>query len=105
MTPREGQVVTIFRNRLRGDAQPAYAEELEVVVALARALPGFVETKTFTADDGERCTVVTFADEASHATWRAHPRHRQAQRRAPEFYDAWSIAVGTTTYAAAGPRA
>ena len=101
MRPREGQVVTVVRNVLRPDAEPAYGEELAVVAALARASPGFVETKTFTADDGERCTVVTFADEASHRAWREHPRHREAQRRAPGFYAQWSIAVGSTTYAAA----
>ena len=103
--PALGQVVTVFRNRLRADAQPAYGDELAVVADLARSMPGFVETKTFTADDGERCTVVTFADADAHAAWRDHPRHRQAQRNGvARYYEAYSIAVGTTSYASAFER-
>lgn len=100
--PQVGQVVTVFRNRLRPEHATEYAAELEVVAALARAMPGFVETKTFTAEDGERCTVVTFADPASHAAWRDHPRHREAQRHGvASYYAEYSIAVGETTYASA----
>ncbi|GAA5155709.1 hypothetical protein GCM10023340_41680 [Nocardioides marinquilinus] len=105
MQPQVGQVVTVFRNRLREGARADYAAELEVVAALARSMPGFVETKTFTADDGERATVVTFADEASHRAWREHPRHRVAQRHGIEtYYREYSIAVGTTSYASAFTR-
>lgn len=98
--PRVGQVVTVFRNRLREDADPAYSDELAVVAALARDMPGFVETKTFVADDGERATLVTFADQDSQQAWRDHPRHRQAQRNGiRHYYQEYSIAVGATTYA------
>ncbi|WP_370248376.1 antibiotic biosynthesis monooxygenase [Nocardioides sp.] len=103
--PRQGQVVTVFRNRLDPAAQAAYREELDVVAALAREMPGFVESTTFTAEDGERATIVTFADAESHRAWRDHPRHRSAQRRGiAEFYTEYSIAVGTTEYAAAWSR-
>jgi heme-degrading monooxygenase HmoA len=103
--PREGQVVTVFRNRLRESAMDAYAAELEVVAALARSMPGFVETKTFVAEDGERATIVTFADPESHRAWREHPRHREAQRHGiDDYYAEYSIAVGTTSYASAFVR-
>lgn len=63
-------------------------------------MPGYVEHKGFTADDGERVTVVTFADPESHRAWRDHPEHREAQRRGIErYYTAYSIQVGTTTHA------
>ncbi|MEZ5096447.1 MAG: antibiotic biosynthesis monooxygenase [Nocardioides sp.] len=84
--PHVGQVVTVFRNRLRPDAHPAYGEELAEVVALAEAMPGFVATKTFVAEDGERCTVVTFTDRQCHNAWRDHPRHREAQRHGIASY-------------------
>lgn len=104
--PRAGQVVTVFRNRLRADAQPAYGDELAVVAALARSMPGFVETKTFVAEDGERATIVTFADPEAHRAWREHPRHREAQRHGiADYYEEYSIAVGETTYASAWRRA
>lgn len=103
--PREGQVVTVFRNRLREPAREAYAAELEVVSALARSMPGFIETKTFVSEDGERATVVTFADEETHRGWRDHPRHREAMRHgAADYYEEYSIAVGTTSYASAFRR-
>jgi len=98
--PLVGQVVTVFRNRLRPDHLDDYADELAVVVGLARAMPGFVETKTFVAEDGERCTVVTFADRAAHDAWRDHERHREAQRHGiASYYADYSIAVGETSYA------
>ncbi len=102
--PRLGQVVTVFRNRLRPEALEAYGEELAEVVQVARDLPGFVETKTFVAEDGERATIVTFADAASHRVWREHPRHRSAQRNGiAHYYSEYSIAVGETSYASAFP--
>lgn len=105
MEPCVGQVVTVFRNRVRPEARVAYDADLAVVAELARAMPGFVETKTFVADDGERATIVTFADEASHRAWRDHPRHRQAQRAGvAEYYEHYTIAVGTTSYASAFSR-
>jgi heme-degrading monooxygenase HmoA len=98
--PRTGQVVTVFRSRLRPEHEDAYRAELAEVAALARSMPGFVETKTFVAEDGERCTVVTFADRASHSGWRDHPRHREAQRNGvASYYAEYSIAVGETSHA------
>lgn len=103
--PLPGQVVTVFRNRLRESAREAYAAELEVVTSLARSMPGFIETKTFVAEDGERATVVTFADPETHGAWRDHPRHREAMRHGiDDYYDEYSIAVGTTSYASAFRR-
>ncbi len=105
MSPEVGQVVTVFRSRLRPDAD-AYADDAAQVSALARTMPGYVEHKTFTAADGERVTLVTFADRASHDAWRDHPEHRAAQRRGiADYYTAYSIQVGTTDYASAFPRA
>lgn len=104
-SPRVGQVVTVFRNRLRREHEGAYRDELAVVADLARSMPGFVETKTFVAEDGERATIVTFADAASHRGWRDHPRHREAQRNGiGEYYAEYSIAVGETSYASSFVR-
>ena len=102
MQPEQGQVVTVFRSRLRAEARDAYAEDAARIAALARSMPGYVEHKIFTAEDGERVTLVTFADEASHRGWRDHPEHRAAQRRGiAGYYETYSIQVGTTTYASA----
>ncbi len=80
--------------------------DARAVAALARTMPGYVEHKGFTADDGERVTLVTFADRPSHDAWRDHPEHRAAQRRGiTDYYETYSIQVGTTEYASAFPRA
>jgi hypothetical protein len=66
---------------------------------LFKALPHKLDAKTFTADDGERVTVVTFEDAESHRAWRDHPEHREAQRAGIDrFYTEYSIQVGTITY-------
>lgn len=90
-----GRIITIFRNRLRDDAVDAYHEYAPAMTRLARDMPGFVDAKTFVADDGERVTVVTFADRESHDAWRTHPVHEEAKRRGiEEFYAEYSIQVG-----------
>jgi heme-degrading monooxygenase HmoA len=89
-------VVTIFRSRLRDDANPLYGEWADRIDALARRMPGFVAIKRFDAADGERVSLVEFADQASHDAWRDHPEHRAAQRMGRErFYSAFRVQVCT----------
>ena len=59
------------------------------------ALPGFVDFKSFTAEDGERVSLVTFASPDAQRAWREDPRHRAAQERGRrEFYLEYSVQVG-----------
>ena len=61
---------------------------------LATDMPGFVGIKTFTADDGERVSIVEFESEETHAAWRNHLTHREAQRLGRErFYSEFRIQV------------
>ena len=93
------EVITVFRSRLRGEELPAYSQMSERMTDLVRAMPGFLDAKTFIAADGERVTIVTFADEHTQKAWREHPEHRAAQRLgADEFYENYSITVGAATY-------
>src|SRR3954447_16146275 len=98
MTFVAGQVVTVFRSRLRAGSQEECAETAARMDELARAMPGYVDHKAFTAADGERVTVVTFADRASHDAWRTHVEHRAAQRRGRDaFYETYSLQVAEVT--------
>jgi heme-degrading monooxygenase HmoA len=91
-----GQVVTVFRSRLMPDANPAYGEHAMLMGSLAQTMPGYVEHKSFTADDGERVTIVTFADRESHEAWRLQPDHVQAQRAGiATYYETYSLQVAT----------
>jgi heme-degrading monooxygenase HmoA len=57
-------------------------------------MPGLVDVKSFTADDGERVTLVTFADAETQRAWREHPDHRHAQQAGRDrFYAEYSIQV------------
>ena len=102
--PQPGQVVTVFRSRLRPDAD-GYPERAARMSALAREMPGYVEHKTFTAEDGERVTLVTFSDRPAHDAWGRHPEHREAQRAGVrDYYEEYSISVGTVERASAWRR-
>ncbi|MCW2600368.1 MAG: hypothetical protein JWM02_2197 [Frankiales bacterium] len=89
-----GQVVTVFRSRLRPDNREEYDDTAALMSSLAEQMPGYVEHKAFTAEDGERVTIVTFADRSSHEAWRTHAQHQVAQQRGREaFYTSYSLQV------------
>jgi heme-degrading monooxygenase HmoA len=80
-------IVTIFRSRLRPGVDDEYGPTAERMDVLAAAMPGYVSHKEFTAEDGERVTIVEFENEEALQAWRMHPEHREAQRRGRErFY-------------------
>jgi heme-degrading monooxygenase HmoA len=88
--------MTVFRSRLRSDAEAlGYHDVADDMERQARAMPGFLDFKTFTAGDGERVSLVTFDSIENHNRWRDHPAHRAAQRRGrTEFYAEYRITVG-----------
>jgi heme-degrading monooxygenase HmoA len=93
---RTGQVITVFRSRLRADANPQYAEHAAAMSELAPTMPGYVEHKTFTAEDGERLTVATFEDHVSQDAWRLQADHVAAQRAGiAEYYETYTLQVAT----------
>lgn len=74
-------ILTVFRLRLSTD--PAvlaeYSKTAPRMAEIAKATPGFISIKRFDADDGERVTIVEFADLASHELFVSNPEHRAAQ--------------------------
>ena len=91
-------IVILFRSKLTpaaGDDYIAMDAELETIV---RQNPGFVDVKSFKAEDGERLTVVWFRDEESLRTWREQERHRVAQKTGREkWYEYYKLEVATIT--------
>src|SRR6058998_2317926 len=86
-------IVVLFRSKLvdAPDGYDAMAAEME---DLARTMPGFVDVKAFKAEDGERLTVVRWANEETLKGWREHVRHRLAQRLGREqWYEYYKIDV------------
>ena len=94
----DGQVVTVFRSRLSGLADDEFHELADVILELAQAMPGYVDYKTFAAEDGERATLVTFADDESQRGWRTQVDHAAAQRAGRDrFYSDYNLQVCTCT--------
>ena len=81
-------IVVLFRSKLV-DAPGGYAEMAEEMESLAKTMPGFIDVKSYLADDGERLTVVRWKDEETMRQWREHARHRIAQKAGRERWYAY----------------
>jgi heme-degrading monooxygenase HmoA len=87
-------IVTVFRSRLRDGVEDEYEPLADAMSRIVSSMAGFVDQKFYVAPDGERVTIVRFADEASHRAWARHPDHLSAQRRGrEEFYSWFDISV------------
>ena len=88
-------IVVLFRSKLVPTASTdGYDEMAKEMDDLARTMPGFVDVKSFKAEDGERLTVVWWQDEETLRAWREQARHRVAQRTGRErWYDYYRMDV------------
>lgn len=87
-------IITIFRSRLDAAQADAYATMSKAMVKLVDTMPGLIAYKTFEAKDGERVTIVEFANEESHNAWRDHPAHRKAMELGKTtFYEEYKVQV------------
>lgn len=87
-------IVTVFRSRLRDENRDAYAAVATRMSELAQAMPGYVAHKSFTADDGERVTIVEFESEAAQREWAHHAEHMAAKQQGREsFYSEYSLQI------------
>lgn len=94
-------IVTIFRSRLRPEAVEEYTEWATRMSELARSMPGYVSHKVFTAEDGERVTVVEFEDEEAQRNWAVNAEHLHAKSKGKKsFYAEYKIQVCTVVRAA-----
>jgi heme-degrading monooxygenase HmoA len=72
-------MLILFRSKLTDTAGDDYARMAAEMDAHARTFPGFVDVKSFKAEDGERLTVVWWQDEETLRVWATDARHRVAQ--------------------------
>ena len=87
-------IVTIFRSRLRPEHAEDYAKVAAAMSAAAKTMPGYISHKGFTAEDGERMTIVEFESIEPHRAWAEDEGHRAAQQLGRErFYSEFSIQV------------
>ena len=87
-------IVTIFRSRLRACVEDKYEPVALAMSDLVQQMDGFVSQSFYASSDGERVTIVTFADEESQRAWASHPLHQAAQQRGrSEFYTSFELTV------------
>ena len=78
-----------FRSKLTAQAGDDYSEMAEEMERLARASPGFIDVKAYTAEDGERLTLVWWEDAETLKGWANNLRHRVAQKTGREKWYAY----------------
>ena len=87
-------IVTVFRSRVRQENIEEYTKMAEKMSGLAQSMPGYISHNGFTAEDGERVTIVEFESEETQRAWAELPAHRKAQQMGRErFYSEFSIHV------------
>ena len=94
-------MIVIFRSKLV-DMPAGYAEMADEMNQLARTMPGFVDVKSYTSEDGERLTVVWWENQEGLKAWRDQARHRVAP---PDCRHARRELIGRAELGCLGPRA
>jgi heme-degrading monooxygenase HmoA len=93
---RSAMLITVFRSRLKPEAQEEYLQWASRMSDLAKSMPGYLAHKGFVADDGERVAIVEFASEEAQRSWAKHPEHLAAQRKGrQDFYREFRVQVCT----------
>lgn len=92
--------IVVFRNRKRANIDTAaYGADAERMEELARAQPGFVSFKSYTADDGEVIALSEWMSAEAARDWGSHPDHSRTQARGrAEYYQNYTL------YTADNPR-
>ena len=89
-------LVTVFRSRLKPENQQEYYAWATRMSALAKTMPGYISHKSFTAEDGERVTIVEFADEQSQRAWATNLQHVEAKKKGrTDFYTDYKLQICT----------
>lgn len=87
-------MVVVFRSRLREGVREKYGEREAEVWSWAKDMPGFVSSKDFVAEDGERVAIIEFRSAEELARWREHAGHRLAQQQGrDEFFSEYTLQV------------
>ena len=89
-------ILTVFRSRVKPEAQEEYARWATRMSELARQMPGYVSHKGFVAEDGERVTIVEFESEQAQRAWSVYPEHVEAKKKGrASFYAEYRVQICT----------
>jgi heme-degrading monooxygenase HmoA/ketosteroid isomerase-like protein len=89
----ERQVI-VFRSRLRPEHEAEFSRHADQMYERGIKMKGFVSTKDFAAEDGERLTIVEFDSAENLAIWRNDSPHREAQALGrSRYYSEYNIQI------------
>ncbi|HVO27201.1 MAG TPA: antibiotic biosynthesis monooxygenase [Candidatus Margulisiibacteriota bacterium] len=87
-------VLVLFRSKLTAHASDDYKAMADEMLARARTMAGFLDFKSFGADDGERLSVIRWESQDSMRAWTDDVRHVIAQRLGREkWYEYFRVEV------------
>lgn len=86
--------VVVFRNRLRPGVEREFEAHANHIYELALKMPGLVSFKDFTAEDGERLSIIEFRSAEELEAWRVQTEHLAAQERGrQQYFSEYSLQV------------
>ncbi len=89
-------IITVFRSRVRPEAQEEYGRWATRMSELARQMPGYISHKSFVAEDGERVTIVESESEETQRAWSLRSEHVEAKKKGRAgFYSEYRIQICT----------
>jgi heme-degrading monooxygenase HmoA len=98
-------LIILFRSKLTDQAGEDYQAMNTELESLVRQNAGFIDVKGYTAEDGERLTVVWWRDEESLREWRELMRHREAQKTGrAKWYEYYKMEVASVIRSGAFTR-
>jgi heme-degrading monooxygenase HmoA len=87
-------VLVLFRSKLTSEAGADYAVMANEMLERARTMKGFIDFKSFAADDGERLSVIRWESLDLLRAWTDDLRHVVAQRLGREkWYEYFRVEV------------
>ena len=87
-------IVILFRSKLTPAAGVDYTQTSDALATYVKTMPGFIDVKSFRAEDGERLTVVWWKDRETLEQWRTDARHISAKQTGRErWYEYYNMEV------------
>lgn len=98
-------IVTVFRSRVKHEAQQEYMQWSARMSALAKEMPGYISHKGFVAEDGEKVTIIEFESEEAQRAWSLHAEHVDAKKKGRrDFYVEYRVQVCSVHRETAYPK-
>ena len=97
--------IIVFKSRLKPGVEAEYGVRGEAIYNLATGMPGLISANDYTAENGERVSIIEFDTLEHLIAWRDHPEHLKAQQEGRDkFYASYSISIAKGPVASSGTR-